>query len=183
MGIIIAMMMPSTASGTPNSEAAPKRFRILVTAPPGGELGLCLCLPPLAVGRGVDGAAIAAAGTGLIWGEAAKAPSMEHAQDQEGGNQDRNCPYCRCARPGSGYNIGMTPTLEKILAEVRALSAVERTELRDILANEPVSFPPRDMKLVDELWGKYKDTPGSVEEFLKRKHEDNERDEQRFERR
>ena len=74
----------------------------------------------------------------------------------------------------------MTPTLAKVLDEVRTLTPSERTELRDILMNEPLAHPPRNLKLIDELWGKYKDTPGSVAKFLAQKHLDNDRDEHRY---
>ena len=66
----------------------------------------------------------------------------------------------------------MTATLEKILAEVSALSPAEKTELREILAKEqPVDFARREA-LIRETMGKYAHVPGSSDEFMARKRED-----------
>ncbi len=63
----------------------------------------------------------------------------------------------------------MTPTVEKILAEVNALSIPERAELQQALAAEPMV--PKDLAAIRELRGKYKEMT-STEVFMLRKREE-----------
>jgi hypothetical protein len=76
----------------------------------------------------------------------------------------------------------MTPTVEKILAEVQTLSPLEKVELKKALANEPVQFPVRSSALIHELFGKYRDALSPTEEFMARKQEEIDQEEQRFQR-
>ena len=73
----------------------------------------------------------------------------------------------------------MTATLEKILAEVKTLSPAEKTELKEILSAQEISVEAQRQALIRETMGKYAHLPGSVDEFLANKHEDNEREERR----
>ena len=66
----------------------------------------------------------------------------------------------------------MTPTLEKILAEVNTLSPGERTQLREILSTEQPIDLARRQALIRDTMGKYAHLPGSSEEFMARKLED-----------
>lgn len=66
----------------------------------------------------------------------------------------------------------MTPTLERILAEVNTLSAGEKSQLREILSNEQPIDLARRQALIRDTMGKYAHIPGSSEEFLARKRDD-----------
>ena len=68
----------------------------------------------------------------------------------------------------------MTPTLERILAEVNTLSPGEKTQLREILSTEQPIDLARRQALIRDTMGKYANLPGSSEEFLSRKREDTE---------
>ena len=74
----------------------------------------------------------------------------------------------------------MTATLERILAEVGALSSAEKAELRLILEKEQPPVQPRNEALIRELCGKYRDVLGSTEEFMARKQEEIDLEERRF---
>jgi hypothetical protein len=68
----------------------------------------------------------------------------------------------------------MTSTLERILEEVRSLTPSEQMKLREALDEAET----RRLALVDELCGKYPElTP--TEQFMREKHEENERQERR----
>ncbi len=73
----------------------------------------------------------------------------------------------------------MTPTLERIIAEVDALSPEEKRQLREHLEGEPATHP-RNSSLLRELRGKYRDVLSPTEEFLARKREDTEWENRRF---
>ena len=73
----------------------------------------------------------------------------------------------------------MTPTLERILAEVKTLSSGEKMQLRELLAaQQPVDLAERQA-LIRETMGKYAHLLGSSEEFMARKQEDLDLEEQR----
>jgi|WetSurMetagenome_2_1015567.scaffolds.fasta_scaffold441424_2 hypothetical protein len=72
----------------------------------------------------------------------------------------------------------MSSTLEKILEEVKALSPGEKTQLREILAGEPP--PAKDVAFIRQVRGKYKHALSSTEDFMARKQEEIEIEEQRF---
>ena len=75
----------------------------------------------------------------------------------------------------------MTPTLERIIAEVDALSPEEKRQLCEHLDTEQAPpARPRNSALLRELCGKYRDVLSPTEEFLARKREDTEWENRRF---
>jgi hypothetical protein len=67
----------------------------------------------------------------------------------------------------------MTPSLEKVLAEIKTLTAAERRQLWDLLERDQ---PPDDLSLaaslVDKIKGKYAFVATSSEAFASRKAEE-----------
>lgn len=67
----------------------------------------------------------------------------------------------------------MRPSLEKVLEEIKTLTAAERRQLRDLLDREQ---PPEDLSraasLVDQVKGKYSFVATSSDAFAARKQEE-----------
>jgi len=66
----------------------------------------------------------------------------------------------------------MSPAVEKILAEIDALTPVEQRELRGLLGQNQTSSPRPTAQLVNEIKGKYSFVATSSEAFASRKQEE-----------
>ena len=74
----------------------------------------------------------------------------------------------------------MTPSLEKILAEINTLTAAERRHLRDLLEREQnAQGPAPTVSRVNEVKGKYAFVATSSEAFADRKAEEIELEDRR----
>lgn len=66
----------------------------------------------------------------------------------------------------------MSTAVEKILAEINALTHVEQEELRELLGQDRASSHRPTAQLVDEIKGKYSFVATSSEAFSARKQEE-----------
>jgi hypothetical protein len=67
----------------------------------------------------------------------------------------------------------MTPSLEKVLAEIKTLTAAERRELRDLLDRDQMSQNSSSASsLVDKIKGKYSFVATSSESYASQKAEE-----------
>jgi hypothetical protein len=66
----------------------------------------------------------------------------------------------------------MSPAVEKIIAEINALTPAEQRELRVLLGQDRTSPPRPTAQLVNEIKGKYSFVSTSSEAFAARKQEE-----------
>ena len=75
----------------------------------------------------------------------------------------------------------MSETLERILEEVKHLSADERQRLRELLAPAPLGeHPSRDPEFIRAACGSFAHLPTSSEDFIRRKQEEIDWEERRY---
>jgi hypothetical protein len=73
----------------------------------------------------------------------------------------------------------MTPSLEKVLEEIKTLTLAEQRQLRDLLDREQLpEDPSRPASLVDQIKGRYSFIETSCDAFAARKREEIDLEEQ-----